>query len=77
MGGCRDWSPRCRQRPPVSMAMTGEEVHEPPVERPCGDRDDEGPGQCGKEEPQHPEREQGEGDAEDDGGEALRGWERC
>jgi len=45
---------RCRQRPAVSVAMTREEMHEPPVERPCGDRDDERPGECGEEGPQHP-----------------------
>ena len=59
------------------MAISREKQDEAPVEGPCGDRDDERPGQRGQEDPQHPEREQGEGDAEDDGGEALRGWERC
>ena len=71
---------RCRQGAPMvvmAMAISREEQDEAPVEGPCGDRDDERPGQRGQEDPQHPEREQGEGDAEDDGGEALRGWERC
>ena len=61
----------------VAVPIAGEKQDEAPVERPGRYRHHQRPGERGQEDPQHPEREQGEGDAEDDGGEALRGWERC